>query len=106
MGLVLAGLLRASAGALGLARGFGSSIAGPVVSLEHGAGPEEVEELDKALEDLLLTRTGSGPAAAFAFSPMSKGWCRGMLVYTRLAAGTYKIYGGGWEVGNPIRTRL
>ena len=106
LGLVLAGLLRASAGALGLARGFGSSMAGPVVPWERGTPSEEDEELVEELEDLLLTRTGSGPAAALAFGPMSSGWCRGMLLYTRLAAGTYKIYAGGWEVRNPIRTGL
>ena len=74
-------------------------MAGPVVPWEHAAGPEEVEELDEELEDLLLTRTGSGPAAALAFGPMSRGWCKGMLLYTRLGAGTNKIYAGGWNSG-------
>ena len=81
-------------------------MAGLVVPWEHGTPSEGDEELGEELEALLLTRNGSGLAATFAFGPMSRGWCRGMLLYTRLAAGTYKIYAGGWEVGNPIRTGL
>ena len=78
-------------------------MAGLDVPWEHGTASEEDEELDEELEDLLLSR--SGPAAALAFGPMSRGWCRGMLLYTRLAAGIHKMT-GGWEVGNPIQTGL
>ena len=73
-----------------------------MVPCEHGALSEEDEELDEELVDLLLARIGSGPAAALAFGPPLRGWCREMLLYTRLAAGTHKIYAGPWEVVNPI----
>ena len=77
-------------------------MAGPVVPWEHGTASEEEEELDEALEELLLTR--SGPVA-LAFGPMSRGRWMGMPLHTRLAAGTHKMT-GGWEVGNPIQTGL
>ena len=102
LGLVLAGLLRPSPGALGLARGFASSMAGAEWASGEGGALSEEDKLDKELEDPLLTLSGSGPATTLAFTPMSRGWCRGMLLYTRLAAGTHKVCAGGWEVGNRI----
>ena len=77
-------------------------MAGAGLASGEAAAPSEEDEFDKELEDPLVTLSGSGRATALAFSPIFRGWCRWMFLWTRLAASIHKICAGGWEVANPI----